>query len=78
MLQQKINPIKTGFIQNVSWHKKMTMEETFNFIDDIITEEDDSQLDSYQIEEYDLTSTPNDFNVLTINSFIQSVVTNIC
>lgn len=48
------------------------MEETFNFIDDIITEEDDSQLDSYQIEEYDLTSTPNDFNVLTINSFIQS------
>jgi hypothetical protein len=25
-----------------------------------------------QIEEYDLTATPNDFNVLTINNFIES------
>jgi uncharacterized protein with ParB-like and HNH nuclease domain len=48
------------------------MEQSFNFIDDLVSEEDDNQLDSYQIEEYDLTSTPNDFNVLTINSFIQS------
>lgn len=28
--------------------------------------------DDFQIEEYELTSTPNDFNVLTINSFIES------
>lgn len=28
--------------------------------------------DQFQIDEYDLTATPNDFNVLTINSFIES------
>lgn len=28
--------------------------------------------DDFQIDEYDLTATPNDFNVLTINSFIES------
>lgn len=35
--------------------------------EDVKAEEDD-----LQIEEYDLTSSPNDFNVLTINSFIDS------
>jgi uncharacterized protein with ParB-like and HNH nuclease domain len=33
---------------------------------------DSSQDDDFQIDEYDLTSTPNDFNVLTIVSFIKS------
>ena len=33
---------------------------------------DPSQDDDFQIDEYDLTSTPNDFNVLTIVSFIKS------
>src|SRR5438552_10510579 len=28
--------------------------------------------DEFQIDEYDLTATPNDFNVLTINNFIES------
>src|SRR5260370_27909647 len=28
--------------------------------------------DDFQIDEYDLTATPNDFNVLTIFNFIQS------
>jgi uncharacterized protein with ParB-like and HNH nuclease domain len=34
---------------------------------DYVTAEDD-----FDIDEYELTSTPNDFNVLTINSFIES------
>jgi uncharacterized protein with ParB-like and HNH nuclease domain len=33
---------------------------------------DPSQDDDFQIDEYDLTSTPNDFNILTIVSFIKS------
>jgi uncharacterized protein with ParB-like and HNH nuclease domain len=34
---------------------------------------DEDLLDEgFDIEEYDLTSTPNDFNILTINSFIES------
>jgi uncharacterized protein with ParB-like and HNH nuclease domain len=34
--------------------------------------EDEELEESFDIDEYDLTSTPNDFNVLTINSFIDS------
>lgn len=30
------------------------------------------ETEEFQIDEYDLTSTPNDFNVLTINNFIES------
>jgi hypothetical protein len=37
---------------------------------DWLESEDDA--DEAQIEEYDLTSSPNDFNVLTISSFIES------
>src|SRR3954447_105746 len=29
-------------------------------------------VDDLQIEEYDITAAPNDFNVLTINSFLES------
>lgn len=36
--------------------------------DDYVAEPDEE----FQIDEYDLTATPNDFNVLTINSFIES------
>lgn len=36
------------------------------------TSEPDEREVSAQIDEYDLTSTPNDFNVLTINNFIES------
>ncbi len=36
--------------------------------DDYVAEPDDD----YQIDEYDLTATPNDFNVVTIHSFIES------
>ena len=36
-------------------------------------EEEQEELDAeFQIDEYDLTATPNDFNVMTINSFIDS------
>lgn len=38
--------------------------------DDLI--EHDEQEEDVQIEEYELTSSPNDFNVLTIHSFIES------
>ena len=38
-----------------------------DFFDDYVEEADDSQ-----INEYDLTSTPNDFNILTIHNFIES------
>jgi uncharacterized protein with ParB-like and HNH nuclease domain len=34
--------------------------------------DEDNLDDGFDIEEYDLTSTPNDFNVFTINSFIES------
>ncbi len=37
--------------------------------DDYAAQEGD---DEFDIDEYELTSTPNDFNVLTINSFIES------
>jgi hypothetical protein len=36
--------------------------------DDYVAEPDEE----FQIDEYDLTATPNDFNVLTINNFIES------
>src|SRR5205823_118089 len=39
-----------------------------NWFDDYIAETDDD----YDIDEYSLTTEPNDFNVLTINSFIES------
>ncbi len=32
----------------------------------------DEEVDDYQIREYDLTSTPNDFNLMTIVSFIEA------
>ncbi|MEO8150777.1 MAG: DUF262 domain-containing protein [Bacteroidia bacterium] len=39
----------------------------------LLLEGDEEQFDNeFQIEEYELTSTPNDFNILTINSFIES------
>lgn len=34
--------------------------------------EEEELEESFDIDEYDLTSTPNDFNILTINSFIES------
>lgn len=34
--------------------------------------EDVEEADDFDIDEYDLTATPNDFNVMTINSFIES------
>jgi len=43
------------------------LEFSYDGEEDIFLEESD-----FQIEEYDLTSSPNDFNVLTINSFIDS------
>lgn len=42
-----------------------------NSKDELLVEEDDIQ-DDGQIDEYDLTATPNDFNVITINSFMES------
>jgi uncharacterized protein with ParB-like and HNH nuclease domain len=38
-----------------------------NWYEDYTTEDDE-----FEIDEYELTATPNDFNVLTINSFIES------
>ncbi len=45
-----------------------------NFEEEVfeIDGEDENQEEDTQIEEYELTATPNDFNVLTINSFIES------
>lgn len=37
----------------------------------IVEETVSSEEDGY-IDEYDLTATPNDFNVMTINNFIES------
>lgn len=34
--------------------------------------EDSEQEDGFDINEYDLTSTPNDFNIMTINSFLEA------
>ena len=42
-----------------------------------IEEEEQEEEEGYPIVEYDLTSTPNDFNVLTILSFIESGVVKI-
>lgn len=44
------------------------MSEANNWYDDYVAEPEEE----FQIDEYDLTATPNDFNVLTINSFIES------
>jgi hypothetical protein len=44
------------------------MPEHDNWYEDYIAEADEES----QIDEYDLTATPNDFNVLTINNFIES------
>lgn len=41
---------------------------TLTWFDDYATEDDDD----FDIDEYDLAATPNDFNVLTINSYIAS------
>lgn len=38
----------------------------------LIDNEENQNSSDFQINEYDLTSTPNDFNILTINSFIDS------
>lgn len=43
-------------------------EETPNWIE----EEEEVEPEDGQIEEYELTASPNDFNILTINSFIES------
>ncbi len=43
------------------------MNGDFDWFEDYAEQEDD-----FQIDEYDLTATPNDFNVLTIFSFIES------
>lgn len=47
----------------------MNQEETLIEFDN---SEDIEQEDGFEINEYDLTSTPNDFNILTINSFLES------
>jgi len=44
-----------------------TIEQNENWFDDYTEEADDVQID-----EYDLTATPNDFNVITIFNFIES------
>jgi hypothetical protein len=36
------------------------------------TEEEDTEADDIQVEEYELTSSPNDFNITTIFNFIES------
>ena len=40
-------------------------------------EEDDDNGDDFQIDEYDLTSTPNDFNVKTIFDYLEAGVIKI-
>lgn len=52
--------------------KSMNTFEEANLSEDDWVEEYDAQDSDFQIDEYDLTSTPNDFNVLTIVSFIKS------
>ncbi len=43
------------------------MQEEENWFDDYADNEDDAQID-----EYDITASPNDFNILTLYSFIES------
>ena len=45
----------------------MAKEEESKWFDDYAEGDDEAQID-----EYDITSTPNDFNLLTLNSFIES------
>lgn len=45
----------------------MANEEENKWFDDYAEDADDTQID-----EYDITSTPNDFNLLTLNSFIEA------
>ncbi len=45
----------------------MTGDRNANWFEDYVDDEDELQVD-----EYDITSTPNDFNVLTLNSFVES------
>lgn len=45
----------------------MSNEANNNWFDDYVDDAED-----LQVGEYDITSTPNDFNVLTLNSFIES------
>ena len=45
----------------------MTTTSTQDF-DDYVGDDDSN----FQIDEYDLTSTPNDFNILTLHNFIES------
>ncbi len=42
------------------------------FANDIWFDEEAEQLDDFQIDEYDITAAPNDFNILTLYSFIES------
>ena len=48
----------------------MTTAELFD--DEIWFDEEAEQPDDFQIDEYDITAAPNDFNVLTLYSFIES------
>src|ERR1700704_5004448 len=45
-----------------------------SWFDDYVTDEDDEES---QIDEYEISATPNDFNVLTIFNFIESGVVKI-
>lgn len=47
--------------------KKQYLESAY----ELLIEEDDDE-DDFQIDEYDLTSTPNDFNISTVYNFIES------
>jgi uncharacterized protein with ParB-like and HNH nuclease domain len=47
--------------------KDPTSEESPIWFEDYADDEEE-----FQIDEYDLTATPNDFNVLTISNFIES------
>lgn len=43
-----------------------------NFDNYLFPELEEDASEDFQIDEYDLTSSPNDFNIMTINSFIES------
>ena len=75
MLTQLNASIRTHNCGYSKKNKTLVMENNMsnNLKEELLIEEDiESIEDDGQIDEYDLTSTPNDFNVMTINSFIEA------
>lgn len=54
------------------YHNYMPSNENENAVKTWFDEEEDVNNDDYQVREYEVTASPNDFNLLTLVSFIES------